>query len=333
MFDLDWRTLTRAVNKLKTPPRLLRDLIFNKRNTNETDTIDIDIVVGGQKMAPFVSDVEGGVIIQGTGRESKSIKIPRIRFKEPLEPKKLRGERGVGESFYVSGAKSVADAQNQKIMLEYLEMKKRVQRREEWMCAQALKGSLNVSQKNIEFNVDYRMPLKNKIVLGEGDRWDEVTGDPKAVIQGASDIMVNDGHAPDLIIGGTEAIKHLLKRTENDKWFDAKHLKAGSFDWKATSLYQGNYGGLDVFRYGSTFEDVSGSTSKLIDADKIYMIDTSARFSIEFGIILDLEASIIGEIFSKSWVTKDPSVLWNLIESRPLPVLWEPEAIIEIKVI
>ncbi len=333
MFDLDWRTLTRAIHKLKTPPRLLRDLIFKSRNTNETDTIDVDIVVGGKNMAPFVTDVEGGIIVQGTGRESRSIKTPRIRIKHSLTPKKLRGERGIGQTFYATGPKSVADAQKQKVMLEYLELKKKVETREEWMCAQALKGSIKVVQDNIEFNVDYRRPDTHKIVLGAGDRWNEPDGDPKSDIQDASDLMVDSGYTPNLLLGGTEAVKHLLKKTEKDKWFDAKHLKAGSFDWRTTSLYQGNYGGLDVYRYGSTFEDASGSKEKLIDADKIYMIDTSARYSIEYGIIMDLEASIVGELFGKSWFEKDPSVLWNLIESRPLPVTWEPDAIVELDVL
>lgn len=287
-------------------------------------------------MAPFVSEEEGGIIVQGTSMESKSVKTPRIRLKKPLSGKQLLTERTAGQNFYAAGPKDIQDAKNQKIMLEFLDLKERVSIREEWMCAQALTGKMEIpGKKGVLQKIDYRMPISNKIVLGAGDRWNEENGDPKGVIQSASDMMVDSGYTPDLIIGGTEAIKYLQTKTEKNEWVPSNFLHSGNPNWKASKNYQGEFGGLDVYRYGRIIKDSAGTSFKLIDPEKIYMIDTSARFSIEFGIILDLEheASIVGEMFSKSWLEKDPSVLWNLIESRPLPVPWEPEAIVEITVL
>jgi hypothetical protein len=132
------------------------------------------------------------------------------------------------------------------------------------------------------------------------------------------------------MICGTDAAKALRKKLAADAWFDARRISAGEMTWQMSSNYMGNIGGIAVYRYGSLYEDSSGTDQNIIPADAVYLIATQARFSIEFGIIMDLDAgaSVVGEFFAKNWTTKDPSVLWNLIESRPLPVPWQPEAII-----
>jgi hypothetical protein len=149
-------------------------------------------------------------------------------------------------------------------------------------------------------------------------------------------MMINAlGFGPDLMICGTEAAEYLWTLLEDDKAFDARRITAGEFSWKATSNYMGNLGGIDVYSYGSVYEDSAGDDQNLIPTNKIYLIASRARFSIEYGIILDLdaEAQVVGQMFSKAWLEKDPSVLWLLAESRPLPVPWQPEAIIEVQVI
>jgi len=335
--ELDWRVQTRAVEQIKTPPKMLQDLIFKNRHPNPTDTIEIDIMKGGKKLAPFVTDLEGGKIISGSTRESRVIKTPRIRLKEPLTAKKLLGERGVGQTYYAGGISDINQAMNQKIAWENRELKNRILNRIEWMAAQALTGKMTVAQDNIAFQVDYLMPAANKITLGSGVTWAAGdTGNPLDNIQSWTDQIVNDlGYGPDILICGINAAAALRKKVAADEWFDVRRVSAGTFNWNMTSNYMGNLGGISVYRYGSLYEDASGADQNLIDPDKVYLVATSARFSIEFGIILDLDAgaTVVGEMFAKNWKTKDPSVLWNLIESRPLPVVWQPEAIIEATVL
>jgi hypothetical protein len=334
--NLDWRVQTRAVEQINTPPRMLQDLVFKVRHPNETDTIDVDIIKGGKKLAPFVTDLEGGKIVTGTTRESRSVKTPRIRLKEPMPAKKLLGERGVGQTYYAGGIADVNQAMNQKIAWENRELKNQILTREEWMCAQALGGKIVVIQDNVAFQVDYLMPPSHKIVLAGDDKWTAEAGDPLANVQSWSDTIVKAlGFGPDIMICGTNAAAALRKKIAKDGWFDSRRVSAGSFDWNMTSNYMGDLGGISVYRYGSAYEDGAGVDQNLIDPNKIYLVATQARFSIEFGIILDLDAgaTVVGEYFAKNWMTKDPSVLWNLIESRPLPVMWQPEAVVEAEVL
>ena len=333
-MEIGWRILTRAVEQLKNPPKMLQDLIFKNRNTNEADTIDVDVVVGGRKLAPFVSDVEGGMIVSGSKRSERSVKTPRIRLKEPLTAKQLRGERGVGQPFYAKGPKSVEEAEQAKVMKTMKELKKRVLNTLEWMCAQALTGKIIVEQKNVAFEVDYQMPQDHKIVLAGDSKWTGDKADPLNDMQTWNDKIVDKlGYGATIMICGTEAAKALRKKVPKDAWMDVKRVNAGELVWEMSSNYMGNLGGIDIYRYGSSFDDASGASHQLIAADKVYMVATDARISIEFGNILDLDANVVGEFFSKNWKEKDPSVLWNLVESRPLPVLWEPEAVIEADVL
>lgn len=334
-MEIAWRVLTRAVEQLKTPPRMLQDLIFKERNTNEADTIDVDITVGGRKLAPFVTDVEGGKVVSGSTRSQRSVKTPRIRLKDPLTAKKLRGERGVGQPFYAKGPKSVEEAEQAKIMKSMKELKNKVLTTLEWMCAQALTGKIIVEQDNVAFEVDYQIPADHKVVLAGESKWSGADADPLNDMQTWNDMIVDKlGRGAAIMVCGTEAAKWLRKKVPKDAWMDrTKHVQVGELVWEMSSNYIGNLGGIDIYRYGSSFDDASGAAQKLIDADKVYMVATDARISIEFGNILDLDANVVGEFFAKNWKEKDPSVLWNLVESRPLPVLWEPEAVVEADVL
>lgn len=335
--DLDWRVQTRAIEQIPTPPRMLQDLVFKEENTHETDTVEVDIEKGGRKMAPFITDLEGGVVVKGTSRSSRVVKTPRIRPKHPMTAKDLLGQRGPGQIYYAGGITDIMAARKKKIATEQRNLKMLIDTRKEWMCAQALTGTLAVSQDNIAFQVDYLMPDAHQITLTGDDKWSATdTAKPRNQVKTWSQMMINAlGFGPDLMICGTEAAEALWTLVENDKAFDARRITAGEFTWKATSNYMGNLGGIDVYSYGSVYEDAAGDDQNLIPANKVYLIASRARFSIEYGIILDLdaEAQVVGQIFSKAWLEKDPSVLWLLAESRPLPVPWQPEAIIEVQVI
>lgn len=329
--QLDWRTTTQAVEQIVRPPAMLQDLIFKRRNPNPADTVEIDLLVGGKRLAPFVTDMQGGVVVTGSSRKSRVVKTGRIRIKHPLDAKKLIGERGLGQSYYAGGVQDIQTAMLQKIAVENRELKNMIARRTEWMCAQALTGTLTVEQENIEFQVDFLIPAEHKITLAADDMWSATDGDPLNDVQTWADLLINKGYTPDVMICGTTAAKYLRNKVKADNWFDARRVTAGQFAWQASANYMGNLEGIDVYRYGSQYEDAAGADQNFIAADKVYLVATQAKFTVEFGLILDLKAgaSVVGEVFAKQWEEEDPSVLWLLQESRPLPVPWEPEAIIE----
>ena len=233
-MEIEWRVLTRAVEQIKTAPRMLQDLIFKARNTNEADTIDVDITVGGRKLAPFVTDVEGGKVVSGSTRSQRSVKTPRIRLKDPLTAKKLRGERGVGQPFYANGPKSVEEAEQSKVMNSMKELKNKVLTTLEWMCAQALTGKIVVEQDNVAFEVDYQMPPEHKVTLAGEAKWTGNEADPLNDMQAWNDMIVDKlGYGATIMICGTEAAKALRKKVPKEDWMDGtKRVQVGELVWE-----------------------------------------------------------------------------------------------------
>lgn len=323
------RTMTRTINQIKSPPRLLRDLFFGTRNTNPTSTIDVDLEIAGCNVLPFVTDVEGGMVVGKTKREMRSVKTPRIRVKKPFPAPELLDNRPLGSGIYAAGSPS---QERQRILSrEMAELKKRASATEEYLCSQALTGTVSIDQDNISQTVDYNIPVDHQPTLASGSKWTEDGGDPLSDIQTWTDLMTNSaiGMAPDILVMGTTAAAAFLDKVGDSKWFDSRRVAAGQVSWKASSHYLGNVMGIDCYRYGGKITTHAGVSTSLLAADKIILGASQARFSIEFGSIQDLEAgNIVMEYFSKSWIEKDPSLLWILAETRPLPVLWQPEAII-----
>jgi len=333
---IDWRVQTRAIEQMPTPPKMLQDLIFKTRTPRPTKYIEVDIIKGGKKLAPFVTDLEGGTIVEGTRHQNRTIKTPRIRPKKILTADDLLGSKTAGQTYYAGGISDIHTARKKKIAMEQQDLKNIILNRIEWMCAQALTGSMSVTQDNISFQVDYLMPSENQIVLTAGDRWSEAGATPRKDINSFAQMIIDKmGYGPTICICGSDAATALFDRLSEDKWFDARSLHAGDFSWQASSNFLGKAGGIDFYRYGSKFEDDAGTDVSLIPSNKIYLIATQARFSVEFGLITDLDAGaeVMGELFSKSWMEKDPSALNMLAESRPLPVVWQPESIVEVQVV
>jgi len=333
--EFKWRAMTATINQIKKPARLLQDLVFKKSNTNASETIDVDVQVGGRNIAPFVSPVEGGIVVDKLGREMRSIKAPRIRIKKAFSAQELFTTRTPGSGFYASSG-DISAYRKKKVGQELADLKNRIVNTTEWMCAQALTGTLTVDQENVSFQVNYQLPATHKPTLADPNGWNQTGGKIMDDIDEWANLIINAiGVGPDLAVCGKNVVKAIRDNEQVAKLLDNRRVEAGKVGWKATSNYIGNLNGIDLYRYGTEYTDLSGNDQNFIDDNKFILVATGARFSIEYGLILDLEANaqVVSEYFAKSWIEKDPSNLWILAESRPLPVPWQPEAIVYADVI
>lgn len=336
--EFKWRAMTSAINWIKPSSSLIRDLVFGTSNSNPSEYIDVDVVIGGRKVAPFVTPIQGGVVIEKMGREMRSVRAPRIRLKKPFTANELLETRGVGRGFYAAGSGDLQSYRRNKIARELADLRNnRIENTIEWMCAQALTGTLTYNGENIAFTVDYQLPAAHQVTLTGTDLWTDTTtpSTPMDDIDDWAQLIINAlGFGPDIMIVGTNVAKALRKHTTVQNLLDNRRTDLGQMTWRASSNFIGNLNGIDIYRYGTNYSDLEDADQVFWDADYIALIATRARFSIEYGAIMDLEAgaSVVGEFFSKSWMEKDPSNLWILAESRPLPVPWTPEAIVYAKV-
>ncbi|MBW2066890.1 MAG: major capsid protein [Deltaproteobacteria bacterium] len=335
--EFKWRAMTAAINQIKRASKLVKDLIFPDAPPTPSEYIDVDVVIGGRKIAPFVSPVQGGIVVEKMGREMRSIRVPRIRLKKPFTAEELLTTRSPGAGFYATGGSDLQAYRRKKIGQELNDLKNnRIMNTVEWMCCQALTGSLIYEGENISFQIDYQMPSSHKITLTKTDLWSDAdNSDPISNLDDWANLIINAlGYGPNLMIIGTNVAKALRKHSEIREILDNRRQNLGQFTWRATSNYIGNLDGIDIFRYGTKYDDLNDAEQNFWNPNYIALVATQARFTTEYAMILDLKANarVVDKYFSKSWEEEDPSNLWILAESRPLPVCWEPEAIVYAKV-
>lgn len=339
--SFQWRTMTDSITQLPKAPTVLQDLVFKTRNTRASDIVEIDIEVGGTTIAPIVSPHSPGVVVQKLTGDVRAVKTPTIRMLKEFNAHELLGTRAPGQNFYVNGAQGIEQARSYKVGIELADLKIKTDRAIEYMCAQSLKGAYTASHEDYTFEIDFQMPATHKPVLGAGLGWNEgvkgevILDDMDGWAQLISDAT---GYGPSIALCGKNTVTALRGNAEiRDMLKASANIKVGNQVWDANNTWIGELNGINLYRYGNTYTDpVTKAKTKYIDDDAFILIAPEARFSIEFGPIKDLSAtsdSIISEYFSKSWLEETPSGLWILAESHPLPVPWQPEAVVYADVI
>lgn len=333
---LHWRALSTSINSMPSVPTLLQQLLFKTRNPQASVTIEIDELTGGKYILPFVAPGGPGVVVSRTGRGTKSVTAPMIRVKLPFTARELLLERGIGQTQFVSGAGDVQAAREAKVAREQKYFKDRAERTIEFMCAQAIttgQVSATAGQEGnqVSFTVDYGIPDNHKPTALAGDnQWGGSTADVPGNIQTWADLINNDGTgAADTMILGSDAAAKFLADEKVLKELDNRNLNVGSFNIGVGNAYIGRYKQMDVYRYPFKYETKAGNKTNLVGSKLCVLANSQARFSVEFGMIEDLHAgNVVAEYFSKSWLEQDPSRLFLLAETHPLPVIWQPANIV-----
>lgn len=330
MADLfHWRALTTAINEIPAAPSFLIDKVFKTKVQALAEEIDVDVVIGGKRLAPFVSPVEGGIVVAELARKMQSVRAPRLRPKKVLAANDLLSVRSPGAALYL-GEGGIDEYKNQRIGVELSDLKNMIVRTTEWMASQALQGELIVSQENIEFKIDYLLPESHKPAFTSGNYWDETTSDPVQDILTWKRLISSDtGYSADVAIAGTDAIDALLGHSKVREILNYRHFNVGEIS-VGRSNYIGRLVGVDIYEYDATYTDSAGASQNFIDPKAFIMVASEGPFRMHYALVYDLDnaVAVAQPFFAKSWTEADPSMLWLLAESRPLPVPHWPECIV-----
>ncbi len=326
---LSWRALTPAINQIHAAPSLLLEKVFSTKVQCLAEDIDVDVVVGGKRLAPFVSPVEAGIVVSELGRKVQSVKAPRIRPKKVLQAHDLLAVRAAGAELYL-GEGGIEEFKEQRIASELLDLKNLITRTTEWMAARSLTGLLQVTQENVAFEINYNLPTSHKPTFTSGNYWDETTSDPVSDILTWKRLIATDtGYTADLAIAGKDAVDALLGHSKVRELLNYRNFNVGEISVDRSN-YIGRLVGVDIYEYDATYTDASGSTANFIDPASFIMVASEGPFRMHYALIYDLDNTIAvaQPFFAKSWTEADPSMLWILAESRPLPVPHWPECIV-----
>ncbi|ALI04588.1 major capsid protein [Pseudomonas sp. FW306-02-F02-AA] len=342
MDIFDTRTMLEAVEQMPTARRFLMNTFFNGGSpvTFPTKTVDIDIIKGKRKMAPFVHPRLPGSVSLRDGYTTSNYTPPYIQPKRETTAE-LVLKRAAGDNPFSS--RTPLERAGQLLGKDLRDLDDEIVRREEWMCAQALTtGKVRVIGEGVDDSIDFLMASDHKISLGSG-QWGTADGDPIANLRGWKRKIAKDsgrtastvamsGEALDAFQSNATVIKQL-----NTRRVDMGLIKPEELPDGVTYLGYLNDPGVDLYGYDEWYLDDDDDEQPMIPAGGLILGSTSTRNAMLYGAIQDLEAVESGLVeaarFPKSWVTQEPSARWLKLQSAVLAGLLEPDAFIYAKVV
>jgi hypothetical protein len=331
-----FQKLTTAINLMKPVPSFIRSLLFGQEVTFPTKAVAMDLIINGEKLAPFVKRGHAAQVIGKLGVETKSFEPPMIKMKKDFSADDLYFTRPAGFPVFVNGAADVNSARENKIAREQQDMLDRRDRTIEYMCAKALSGSFTVTNDDGSiFTIDYQMPAANIKTLEGGRKWDaQATALPLDDIQDWS-LVIKDaaGKVATICIMNTNTWLKFRAAATVQKYLDKLKINLGSIQTDQVIIQAGarrvaDIEGVTYYTYDGLYTDENGQ-QRFIPDGKVHLVAPNNNFKILFGAIEDLKAGTVeGKIFSKMWMEEDPSAIWVMVESHPLPAVCEPGSIV-----
>ncbi len=331
----DTNVLVQLVPNLKVSQNFLLDRFFPNIVTSDTEYVSIDVDLGKRRMAPFVSPLHEGKLVEARRYQTNTFKPAYIKDKRAPDLRKpvrrMMGER-------IGGELSAAEREMAKLQFELTDQIDMINRRLEWMAAQALlTGTITVAGDGFPTTlIDYGRDASLTVALGAGVKWTAANIASGAAVPSddvstwAQSILKASGTVVTDIVFTTTAF-NAFKRDPVVKaaiWFPGNGNAAGSANAinVATGIvrgaqYQGRWGAYDLWVYNDWYVDASGVEQPMMPAGSLVMAGPDMSGTRSFGAIMDPEFAYGAMAYApKSWVNKDPAQRYLMTQSSPLVI-------------
>jgi len=337
-----WAALTSLVNELKSPNQFIRRLVFSNEDLVAAETFEVPILIGDRVVSPFARRTGEAIEITPYTEKRLNVTTSHVRVKRHLNPAELILDRQIGGAIFVDEG-DVLDGAEREISRTSQRLNDVVTEAEEYLCAQALRGSITYEVDEEEaFEVVFPRSSSHDVTLT--DFWDLASGNPSDDFLTAKQLVSDDvGLGLTHVLLGSEATTAFLNSDGVRALLDTQNISAGQVTFNEQfnadgSIFLGNFSGLAVWSY-SRKTTVAGASYDLVRPKYAEFVSVlpEAENTMYFGPISDITAlegrAIRRRRFSKSWVQEDPSVWWQLVTSRPLPVPRRPDSMVSMKVV
>ncbi|MFW5909196.1 MAG: major capsid protein [Thiohalospira sp.] len=340
MADLfETRTMLRMLEQMKPPKTFLRDMFFPQVRRSSGAKVDVDIRKGQRRLAPLVHPRHEGHKVESLGYTSQTIEPAYVKPKVGLDADEVVSIRNAGENPYTG--ESPAQRLAARVGEELADLDDTITRREEWMAAKALDaGEIVLSGEGIDVTVSFGRSSSHNVSLSGTDAWDDADSDPEGDLRGwKRDIQQATGRNATDVVMGADAFDAFLTNEEIKEKMDTRRVDLGEIRPEEVpdgATYVGHLrsAGLDLWTYDEWYVDPeSGDEEPMIPAKKVWVISRRASNIRHYGAIRDLQSLVPVERFPKSWETEDPSMRWMMVQSAPLLVTHEPDAVISAQVL
>lgn len=332
----DTVALTAIVEQLKLPSQFLLDTFFPGITTSETEFVAVDVFVGQRRLAPFVSPLLEGKLVESLGVTTNQFKPAYLKPKTRLDPMRpIR--RSIGEQ--IGGNQmSPADRERANLAFELEQHITMINRRLEWMAAQALiNGSVTVAgegypTQTVNFGRAGALTIAQ---LTGSNAWTLTNVNaasnpvvPSNNLQDWSALVLQACGLPvtDIVFtpGAWKVFRQdpIIKSVVAALNYNAPGLAAGGVNAKIGGQFMGNWGPWRLWLYYDWYVDpVSLTETAMIPDGTVIMGSDQLNGTRAFGAILDPELAYISAPYApKSWTTQDPGARWLMTQSSPLVI-------------
>lgn len=349
--QLGWAVQTGLVNNIKLPSSFLTTLYFQGREqVLPTESVELSYKEGERLMAPFVEVNAEAISVGGRSTTFANVSTPNIRIKRPMEAYNVFLRRQPGTGMFITSGAPVADARTAAIAEDAAYMVELVENRLEWMVAQMLtdptSGTINLSysvadRANWKISIPRKTAMTATLVGGGG--WDQAVsgtvGDGIAanfhtVKEAFSE---NQNAAPEVCVMDKLAAAMFLSAPGIKDLLDKRNVSVGTLEMinqfnESGAIYLGTFCGIPCWEYARGYVSDAGAATNFMPANTAIFISGGRKDGkILYGAIPDHDAfeqgMFVGKRFSKSWKEPDPSVYTQLLQTRPLPMIRNPNSI------
>lgn len=333
-------TLVKVVEGLKSPSSALLDRYFPTVVQDEAEEIHFDVISTKRRIAPFVSPLVEGRIVEGAGHIVKTFVPAYIKDKRVFDANRPF-KRAIGEQ--IGGSLSPQERMQAHLARELEDQTNMITRRLEVMASEAIRTA-KVTVKGDgypEAVVDFgRAAALTPAALAGADLWTDALSTPLDDLQDWHDLALQESGAavPDVIMGMT-AWKAFRKHADVKERLDVRRAIGAELDLGAQLTegltFRGVIDGFNIYTYAGWYVDPATGAETAIWPGNIVALTSAMLEGVRaFGAIRDEDAGLQAmPYFPKSWKQPDPAVRFLMMQSAPLVVPTRVNASVAVDVV
>ena len=338
--------LVQVVPNLKRPQKFLLDRFFPNIVEADTEEVAIDVQVGIRRMAPFVSPLVEGKLVESVGMKTNRFRPAYIKDKRAPDLRRPV-RRSIGEK--IGGDLEPGEREMINLQYEMEDQIDMIDRRLEWMAASALTtGTVVVAGEGYDTAlVDFGRDSRLSIALTGSDRWGQgLTGpngtDPKvstnitdwqALVLRLSGAVTKDlvftNKAWGLFLNGTgvqAAIQYPALANSGNNINPAAAVQHGA-------VYMGEWAGKTLWLYNDWYVDDNGYELPMLPDGYVLLAGPDMLGTRAFGLIVDPKFNYQPMAYApKTWLVEDPAQRLLMMQSAPLVIPSRVNAALAVKV-
>lgn len=328
-----------VIENLKRPPSFLLSTFFPTVVTFQTEAVDVDVVTRARRLAPLVSPLVAGKIVNQASQETRVIKPAYTKDKRVFRPGEAL-KRVAGET--IGGSYSPDQRRQIQLAAELEDQIGMITRRKEIMAMEALRtGKVTlVGDQYPTTVVDFQRDATLTIDISAGTPWTNAAAKPLADLRTwALRAKKIEGVFPRRVVMATDVFDIFVTHANVEKRWQAQNanlinvaIKTGDA-LEETATLMGYIEGFEIWVYSDWYINDAGAEVDALPAGELVMASSQLQGQQLHGAIQDAKAGLQGlEYFPKMWEEEDPSVEFLLTQSAPLVAPLRPNASVGVKV-